>query len=87
MTIRPDHVLHEIPVSDWTEAEVFEHLRVTFDGACRDYPDVMESYVVAIVEMDDRAELKAFMRQALRETLTARVLPMMITTPTEDTAA
>lgn len=86
MTIRPDHILHATPVSAWTEAEAYEHLRVTFDNACRDYPDVMENYVVAIVEMDDRAELKSFMRQALRETLTARRVPMMITA-TEETVA
>lgn len=72
MTVRPDHELHLIQVSEWTEEEGFDHLRKTFDNACRDFPDVMERYVVQIVEMTERAEIKSFMRRALAETFSAR---------------
>jgi hypothetical protein len=72
MSVRPDRILHELPVSEWTEEEGFEHLRGTFDVACVDFPDVMEPYAVQVVEMTDQQEIKSFMRQALRETVTRR---------------
>jgi hypothetical protein len=72
VTIRPDHILHAIPVTEWTEEEGFEHLRKTFDLACRDFPDVMEPYAVQIADLTDRQETKRFMRQALAETVGQR---------------
>lgn len=72
MTSRPDYILHEIPVHEWTEEEVFTHLRNTFDRACSDFPDVMESYVVRYPDWEDQNARKTFMRQALRETFPQR---------------
>lgn len=72
MTVRPDYILHEIPVHEWSQEEVFSHLRNTFDLAARDFPDVMEPYVVRYPEWADRDELKAFMRTALQESFPQR---------------
>lgn len=36
--MRPDHMLHEIDPSEWTEHEAFSHLSRTFEGACRQFP-------------------------------------------------
>lgn len=70
--MRPDCVLHQLPVTEWTEEEGFQHLRGTFDLACRDFPDVMEPYAVQIADIDDRQALKSFMRKALGETFGQR---------------
>jgi hypothetical protein len=73
MTIRPDYITHQLPVTEWTEEEGFGHLRKTFDFACRDFPDAMEPYAVQITDIDDRQELKSFMRKALGETFGPQV--------------
>lgn len=72
MTIRPDHISHEIPVSEWTEEEGFEHLRKTFDIECRNWPDVMEPYAIRLADCDDRTEATQIMRSGLRETIMVR---------------
>lgn len=55
-----------------TEAEAFEHLSETFDMACRNFPDVMEPYVVRMADITDRSEQKELMRAGLRETFCKR---------------
>jgi hypothetical protein len=79
MTIRPDYIMHQLPVTEWTEEEGFGHLRKTFDFACRDFPDVMEPYAVQITDIDDRQELKSFMRKALGEPTDHRLTPRVRT--------
>jgi hypothetical protein len=62
MSIRPDYILHQLPVTEWTEEEGFEL-------ACRDFPDVMEPYAVQIADITERQSLKRFMRSALAQTI------------------
>jgi hypothetical protein len=73
--LRPDHVLHEINLVEWTEHEVFSHLSKTFDDACAQFPDVMEPYVVRVAETLGKQETKDLMREALRETFRQRRAP------------
>lgn len=70
--LRPDHVLHEIDLVEWTEHEVFSHLSKTFDAACVQFPDLMEPYVVRVAETLGKKETKDLMREALRETFRRR---------------
>jgi hypothetical protein len=68
---RPDHILHDIPVSAWTISEQMSHLRKTFDKACKKFPEIMEPYMARMDNLNGD-ELKAFMRAALSETIRAR---------------
>lgn len=70
--MRSEAELHAVDVSEWTEEEGFWHLRKTFDGACREYPEVMEPYLNRSADLDGRGEAKEFMRDALRETFKDR---------------
>lgn len=70
--IRPDYILHEIDVTEWTEAEAFDHLKRTFGLACRDFPDIVEPHMNRIDDNLSIQEAKKLMRAALRETFTLR---------------
>lgn len=52
--------------------EVFNHLKKTFDDACRHFPDIMEPYEIRLADVSGQQEMKSFMRAALRETFTQR---------------
>jgi hypothetical protein len=60
-----------MPVSDWTEEEARAHLWATFDIAVREFPDVMEPYVI-LLEDGDSAAMVEIMRRGLRETVKFR---------------
>jgi hypothetical protein len=70
--IRHDHVLHEMEPSAWTRDEVLNHLKKTFELACRDFPDILEPYVIRISDGLSVEETKQSMRAALRETFNQR---------------
>jgi hypothetical protein len=69
--IRPDSILHELPVDRWNTEEGLSHLMGTFDRAVAERPDLMEPYLIRLEGTDD-SEAKAIVRQALRETFTRR---------------
>lgn len=62
----------DTPPATWTKDEAALHLHGTFDMACRGWPDLMETYVVRLVDIEDPAERVEIMRTALRETLSRR---------------
>ena len=68
---------------EWTDEEVYQHLRKTFDGACSAFPDVMEPYAIQSADLTDVKELKSLMRRALRETFKRRYA---VTHTTEEAA-
>ena len=52
-----------------TQEEILAHLRETFDAACRQLPDVMETYANRVSDAEDPKE---FMRAALADTFKIR---------------
>jgi hypothetical protein len=71
--IRPDTELHRIPPSEWTPAEVFSHLRQTFDVAARQHPDLLEQYQIQLSDAEqDVKSQAAIMREGLRNTFSER---------------
>ncbi len=64
--------LDTIPASSWTEDEAFAHLSWTFDTAARQFPDLLEPYVVMLTDIGDDAEYMSVMQRGLRETLNER---------------
>jgi hypothetical protein len=71
MRIRPDSILHAIPVAQWTPEEVMAHLEETFRQACDQRPDLMEPYLIRL-EGTNETEQKAIMREGLRDTFNRR---------------
>jgi hypothetical protein len=69
--MRPDRILHDIPVSKWSRDEAVSHLEVTFDQAARQRPDLMEAYLIRL-DGATESEQVAIMREGLRETFTRR---------------
>jgi hypothetical protein len=69
---RPDWILHNIPVSEWTEEEARLHLKRTFEIACRQFSDIMEPWIVRLDDTADFDEQIKLMRMALAKTLTER---------------
>jgi hypothetical protein len=61
----------DLPTSEWTDAEAFDHLNGTFDRACRAWPDLMEPYVVDLADAPEDQH-KEIMRRGLRETINYR---------------
>ena len=49
--------------------DILAHLRETFDRACRQFPDLMESHIVRFADCEDPKE---FVRAALAETFKRR---------------
>lgn len=70
MIIRPD--FEKLVPGLWTVDEAFHHLQGTFNHAVKEWPDVMESYVVMLADATDQTERTRIMRNALRETVKAR---------------
>jgi len=60
------------PVLSWTPAQALQHLRGTFDLAVRDHADLMEPFVVMLVEAAGDAARVDIMRSALRQTVAGR---------------
>lgn len=60
------------PVTEWSEAEAFQHLNATFSGAVKAFPDIMEPWVLRLDGLTDTAEITAVMRHGLRETIKLR---------------
>lgn len=79
--MRPDRILHEIPVAKWTREEAIAHCETTFDQAARQRPDLFEPYLIRLSGASE-AEQVSIMREALRSTL-ARRFPL----PTEKASA
>lgn len=48
------------------------HLASTFASAEREFPDLMEKYVVLLVDAETSTDRIAIMRRGLRETICAR---------------
>lgn len=70
-SLRSDHELHELSVNVWTPDEAARHLAETFDGAARQFPDLMEPYQIRLEGLDQLERVK-LMRRALSETICAR---------------
>lgn len=70
--MRPDRVLHELPVSQWTRDEAYVHLSETFDAAARQRPDLLEPYMIRLDGTDDEQQRAVIMRQGLKETFGRR---------------
>jgi len=68
--IRPD--FESLQLSEWTDDEVFVHLKKTFDLAVGAHQDVMEPYVTMLVETEDRDAQLSIMRTGLRSTINQR---------------
>jgi hypothetical protein len=71
MLMRPDIVLHALPVSAWSRAEGQWHLQQTFALALRRFPDLLDGYATRLEGADEHDQIQ-IMRQALRETFTQR---------------
>lgn len=72
--------LADVPVNEWTAEEAFAHLTSTFEDNCRQYPDVMERYMVLMADAADAADDEArteIMRRGLRETINERHPPKL----------
>lgn len=69
---RPLHVLDNLPVSTWSQEEAFRHLLDTFHRNVRMFPEIMERFVIAVAETDDKTEQAAIMRNALASTIKQR---------------
>jgi hypothetical protein len=69
--MRPDSVLHGIPVHLWREGEVQLHLERTFRTAVDARPDLLEPYLIRL-EGEDEAGSRAIMREALAATFAGR---------------
>lgn len=50
----------------------FADLRNIFDAEFRRFPDLLEPYVVMLVEAKEQSDAEAIMRSALRETIRRR---------------
>lgn len=61
----------DLPPAQWTEEEAMHHLTGTFEMACREWPGIMEPYVVMMADAS-RETHKSLMRQALRDTIKQR---------------
>ena len=72
MSERALHVLDHLPVSTWTQEEAFAHLLDSFQRNVRQFPEIMERYVIATAETDDKNEQAAIMRRSLSETINQR---------------
>lgn len=64
--------ISELPLNEWSDEEVFLHLKGTFDAAARAHPDVLEPYITILVETDDLTEQQKIMRDGLRSTFKQR---------------
>jgi hypothetical protein len=69
--MRPDSILHGIPVHLWTPDEVQLHLERTFRTAVDQRPDLLEPYLIRL-EGEDEASGRAIMREALAATFAGR---------------
>lgn len=68
--------LDKLPISEWTEEEAAAHLAATFDTAAREFPDLMEPYVILLADADDATKVQ-IMRRGLRETVRSRYSPSL----------
>lgn len=64
--------LDQLRPDQWTSEEAYEHLRHTFDIACRQFPDIMEPWIIRADGIDDWREHQEIMREALRRTISER---------------
>jgi hypothetical protein len=69
--MRPDSILHLIPVHLWTAGEVQLHLERTFRTAVDARPDLLEPYLIHL-EGEDEASSRRIMREALAATFAMR---------------
>lgn len=67
--LRPRY--EELKPALWTPEEAKHHLTGTFDQAVRLWPDLMDPYVVLLIEASPDQEVD-IMRRALRETVLRR---------------
>lgn len=64
--------LDHMPAGEWSEEEAIAHLTVTFNEVNSEFPDLLEPYIVLLVDADtDRARAQ-IMRRGLRETFKKR---------------
>jgi hypothetical protein len=63
----------DLKPAQWTLEEARHHLTVTFDQCVKDYPDLMDVYVLMLVEAETREEEDGIMRRGLRDTITRRM--------------
>lgn len=64
-----------IPMSTtslWSPDQAYNHLKATFESACKLDPGLMESYMAMAVAAVDRTEEIAIMREGLRSTVKER---------------
>jgi hypothetical protein len=65
--------LEQTPTAKWTPGQAYAHLRLSFDLACKQHPDVMEPWASRYDGCANREEQTELMRRALRETLASRM--------------
>jgi hypothetical protein len=70
MNLRPRY--EDLKPAQWTPEEARHHLTVTFDQCVRAYPDLMDVYVLQLVEATTPNEEDAIMRRGLRDTIKQR---------------
>ena len=64
--------LENIPVSQWSESDAFNHLRGTFDLAVKAHPEIMTPFVDMLLDAPDNRERTNIMREGLRSTINLR---------------
>lgn len=61
-----------IPVAEWTPEEAYEHCLETWQSNFRQFPDLLEPYVVSLDNADTNDDRIRVMRQSLAETFKRR---------------
>jgi hypothetical protein len=69
MSIREGY--ETLPAHEWNADEARHHLAVTFDRCVKTWPDILDPYVVLLIEANPDEEIE-IMRRALRETVLLR---------------
>jgi hypothetical protein len=69
MILRPKY--EDMKPGQWTPDEAKHHLTLTFDQCVKAWPDLMEPYVVQLIEAGPDEEVE-IMRRGLRETIRQR---------------
>lgn len=67
--IRDDY--ETLPTAEWTLEEARDHLEDTFERSAKEWPDLMEPYVVMLADANPDMGTE-IMRQGLRETVLRR---------------
>ena len=70
--MRDLHELDQFRADEWTPEEAYEHLKRTFSTACRQFPDIMEPWVIRADGTADWKEHQEIMREGLRRTIRER---------------